>query len=199
MWHFFQFDFHFSPYSAMQMSNTISSAMKNSLVDYIKSTPYPVGLICDGSTTQSNIHLFAILFQVIDKNNSPTCHFYTVSLFLISRYVPTWMKLVSIKNWLPNFQFVELHKFADAKTITNTVIEELKKSTLYPALQQKLLSFTSDGKNWCRKMRLAQYFDTSLQFLSKFSETFPIHSLDFLLIVKFFASLISYALWLVVD
>ena len=66
------------------------------------------------------------------------------------------MKLVSIKNWLPIFQFVELHKFADAKTITNTVIEELKKSTLYPALQQKLLSFTSDGKNWCRKMRLAR-------------------------------------------
>ena len=52
--------------------------------------------------------------------------------------------IVNIKNHL---QFVELHKYADAKTITKTVVEEFKRSNIYQALQQKLLSFTSDGEN----------------------------------------------------
>ena len=60
------------------MTNVIGTLMKKRLVDYIRSSPYPVGMIVDGSVSESNIKLFAILFQLIEKN-AATCHFYGVS------------------------------------------------------------------------------------------------------------------------
>ena len=131
----------YSPTSASDMSGFIGDVMKKKLMDFINSRTTPLGLIIDGTVSDSNVHFVIMLFQVL-QNNSPTTHFYRVCLYLC--HCIHWFEYLCCHFAFP-FQFIELKKKADAETISSEIIKAMTDDGIHDAVAKDLVSFTTDG------------------------------------------------------
>ena len=91
--------------------------MHNRLLDHIRSSPYPISIIVDGSTDISNNHLLAILIQTLE-DEMPMNYYYAL---------------------------VKLQTDESAESQTQALIDKLTTDNIYEAVQSKIVSFVSDG------------------------------------------------------
>ena len=99
------------------MVASISTTMHNRLLDHIRTSPYPISIIVDGSTDVSNNHLLAILIQTLE-DDMPMNYYYAL---------------------------IKLETDESAESQTEALIDKLTKDNIYDAVQNKIISFVSDG------------------------------------------------------
>ena len=110
---------HYSAHSAFEMTNLISNEMHKLFIKFLQESRGPLSLIIDGSTTKSNLHLMAVLIQVIEPVG-PVCHFY---------------------------KLINMGSRGDAQSIVDAMVNQFKLDNIWSIMKSRLKAITFDGAN----------------------------------------------------